>query len=224
MPHEGVASELAHQVIFVDANVQDQPALLANIFPVIEIVYLTADRPALVMMAEALANQNGVPAIHLISHDNARTLSQEGGMLTNASSAEAANANVTNVTGTAMFGGNGVLAAATDSMEAGVAIDALTQAQCQKSQEIPLKMSGNLSGLDGSGNIITFRTGYGSGGDVISKFNADGTLLWQKPVTFSGSAAQFHQFSFQRVIYNQMLKNIMSFIRSESIREKSLEH
>ncbi len=82
----------ARQFVFIDANVTHAATLLAGIDPSYQVVWLTADRPALQQIASALQGQTGVDAIHLISHGSAGSLSLSSGTLTTASLAEPANA------------------------------------------------------------------------------------------------------------------------------------
>jgi len=82
----------SRQFVFIDANVTHAATLLAGIDPSYQVVWLTADRPALQQIASALQGQTGVDAIHLISHGSAGSLSLSSGTLTTASLAEPANA------------------------------------------------------------------------------------------------------------------------------------
>ncbi len=59
------------QIIFVDASVENYQSLIQGTAKDAEIVILDAWRNGIEQIAEALANQIGIEAVHIILHGNA---------------------------------------------------------------------------------------------------------------------------------------------------------
>lgn len=92
MPSTLTTSLSSRQIVFIDSNVSDAKTLLAGIDPGYQIAYLNAASSALDQMAAALSGQNGIEAIHLLSHGSSGTLALSGGTITTASLSETDNA------------------------------------------------------------------------------------------------------------------------------------
>ncbi|MBX3623897.1 MAG: DUF4347 domain-containing protein [Rhizobacter sp.] len=57
-----------HEIVFVDASVQDPQSLLAQLGPNVEVVLIGAGQDGLQVMADTLAGRTGLDAIHVLSH------------------------------------------------------------------------------------------------------------------------------------------------------------
>ena len=66
------AAETPHEIIFVDARVQDLHAFLAG--RTTEVIMLDPSRDGVEQMAAALAGRTGIDAIHILSHGDAGQL------------------------------------------------------------------------------------------------------------------------------------------------------
>ena len=66
------STEIPHEIIFVDARVQDLHAFLAG--RTTEVIMLDPSRDGVEQMASALAGRSGIDAIHILSHGDAGQL------------------------------------------------------------------------------------------------------------------------------------------------------
>ncbi|WP_201066928.1 MULTISPECIES: DUF4347 domain-containing protein [Thiorhodovibrio] len=80
LPPEVTVSEpsSAAEILFIDAAVPDAEQLASGVRDGVEVVWLSADQPALAQIAGHLADRDGLGAIHIVSHGSAGRLNFGG--------------------------------------------------------------------------------------------------------------------------------------------------
>ena len=73
------------EIVFIDAGIEDRDALLSSLEPGVTVHVIGTARDGIAQIADALAGQTGLSAIHIFSHGDAGRLSLGGGTLDQAS-------------------------------------------------------------------------------------------------------------------------------------------